>query len=286
MLDLSECEGLEALPEEIGELERLKILNVSHCVQLSVVPESITRLSSLLVFRTYGFKGLSYRPLDQPQQAVTVKLLRFYEIMKRKVALEELATRQESMVSTLERMAWPVILLATATFIAFLSPPGGYDEDSHMVRSGNLRQWFFILDGLSFGLSISCLMMIVVISMPHLTTGNKDYEAGRFWLLLVVTWGLLWLAVVTGFVAFLLSGLATVSHRITVLGPLVPGISMLVVGLIMIFSKLVLRLNPGPRAICTAINRECCCGLFNPSNLWEDKESVMDDDILDVEAGI
>eukprot|EP00884_Botryococcus_braunii_P018424 jgi/Botrbrau1/5265/Bobra.0172s0124.1 len=242
------------------------------------------------------------------QNAARKNVQWFLAVMKRKAALDELATRQEPMVNALTSMSWLVILLATATFIAFLQPLGGLDEKSHMVRSDGLdlaacgaggslwgtvqapeqastaqapeqagsrlgaaicfTWWFFILDALSFGLSIACVMMIVVVSMPRVATRDKYYEAGRFWWLLLLTWGLLWAAVVTGFIAFLFSGLATVSTKDTVWGPLVPGMLLLVVGLILLVIRLRGNLYPGQHAICTAFKVCLCCG----SGLSDERE--------------
>lgn len=60
--------------------------------------------------------------------------------------------------------------------------------------------------------------MIVIVSMPRLPYEDDTYEAGRFWLLLLSAWLLLWLAVVTAFCAFLASGLAVSTHRDVVIG--------------------------------------------------------------------
>jgi hypothetical protein len=120
-----------------------------------------------------------------------------------------------------------------------------------------------VVDAFAFGLSIGCLMMIVVVSMPRVATGDKYYEEGRFWLLLLVTWGLLLGAVTAGSMAFLMSGLSVLSAKWTVIGPLVPGMLLLLIGAYLMVSRLFWNLNPGPRAINTAWRRCfacCCCG--------------------------
>lgn len=45
----------------------------------------------------------------------------------------KLATEQQTMLSTLERMSWLVLLLATATFLASIQPPGGFDSERLQV---------------------------------------------------------------------------------------------------------------------------------------------------------
>lgn len=36
------------------------------------------------------------------------------------------------MLTTLDRMSWLMVLLATATFIAYLQPPGSYDSEGQV----------------------------------------------------------------------------------------------------------------------------------------------------------
>lgn len=175
-----------------------------------------------------------------------------HQQQRRAAAVTKLASEQSTMVASLERMSWPVVLLATATFIAFLQPPGSYDDSKHITipphstcegwRDPNSEEFrrcasllFFVFDALSFGLSIGCVVMIVVVSMPRLKYKKDDeYEAGRFWLLLLSTWLLLWLAVVTCFCAFLASGLAVSPDWRVVIGPLVPGMVLLLAGLFLL----------------------------------------------------
>jgi hypothetical protein len=143
-------------------------------------------------------------------------------------AIQQLTTQQDTMLTTLERMSWLAVLLATATFVAYMSPPGGAvkgqvlvsnisvcsdwqskpeDDSGASIRSCALLV-FFVLDGLSFGFSLGCVMMITIMSMPRIRYDDDDLEAGRFWLLLLFTWVLLYVAVVTGFFAFIASGVA------------------------------------------------------------------------------
>jgi hypothetical protein len=153
------------------------------------------------------------------------------------------------MLTTLERMSWLVVLLATTTFIAFIQPPGGTSEDHQVLVSDEshcalpaapgtaeyrkcFMLIFFVLDGLSFGLSMGCVMLIVVLSMPRLQYRDNKIEAGRFWFLLLFTWLLLYLAVLTGVGAFLASGLAVHNKVGVVVWPLVPGLLLMGAGFI------------------------------------------------------
>lgn len=114
-----------------------------------------------------------------------------------------------------------MVLLATATFIAYLQPPGGLDDDLKHVLVANVtscsapsaellaggmsvfRQcsllWFFVFDGLSFGLSVGSLVLVVMLSMPRIQWNDPEAEAVRFYILLVLTWALLWLCCICGF---------------------------------------------------------------------------------------
>lgn len=175
------------------------------------------------------------------------------KLQRHRKAIAKLATQQEPMLTTLERMSWLVVLLGTATFTAYLMPPGGYGDDKHILvtdtsvcaAGADLRVdggvsnlafqrcamlLFFLLDSLSFGLSVGCVMMIVVLSMPRIPWVCEKAEAGRFYLLLSITWLLLYLAVATGFAAFVAAGLSVHGQVKMVLWPVVPGMVLLGLG--------------------------------------------------------
>lgn len=182
-------------------------------------------------------------------------------------AVHKLATQQETMLTTLERMSWLVVLLATATFIAFLQPPGGLVSEQVMVSNLTMcyaaakppitgitpfmqcaALLFFVLDGLSFGLSMGCLVMIVTLSMPRIRWENENAEAGTFYMLLLLTWGLLYLAVSSGFAAFIASGLAVHKQVQYVVGPIVPGMLLVLIGACLMMRRFT-SLFPGSDAI-------------------------------------
>jgi hypothetical protein len=195
-------------------------------------------------------------------------------LQRRQPAIIKLATQQDTMLTTLERMSWLAVLLATATFIAFMQPPGGLDNEQVLVSDSSACSWhavpaangtaddadrrcallvFFIMDGLSFGFSMGCVMLIIVLSMPRLQYEDQKIEAGRFWLLLLATWVLLYLAVLTGFAAFIASGLAVMNAWRVVVGPVIPGMALLVVGFVAIVTRFH-SLHPGAAAIRAALS--------------------------------
>jgi hypothetical protein len=81
---------------------------------------------------------------------------------------------------------------------------------------------------------------------------DEKAEAGRFYLLLVLTWCLLYLAVVTGLCTFIASGLAVHSQHWVVVAPLAPGISLLAAGLLLLVRRF-MSLYPGWDALKKAL---------------------------------
>jgi hypothetical protein len=197
-------------------------------------------------------------------------------LQRHRSAVAKLATQQEPMLTTLERMSWLVVLLATATFVAFTMPPGGYGENQQVLSSGTgacagaqlgvdaygisndtfqqcAMLLFFVFDGLSFGLSLGCVMMIVVLSMPRVQWESDKAEAGRFYLLLSVTWFLLYTAVATGFASFVAAGLSVNRQVKIVIGPVVPGMLLLVVGGVLLCYRF-MCLAPGWDAVIASLS--------------------------------
>jgi hypothetical protein len=66
-------------------------------------------------------------------------------------------------------------------------------------------------------------MVITLLSFPRREYASQAVEAARFWFALLVTWLMFYLAVLTGFGAFLFSGLATYNQVWVVLMPAAPG---------------------------------------------------------------
>eukprot|EP00775_Hariotina_reticulata_P008139 gene8139-8333_t len=203
---------MKSLPIPLQHLTQLVTLTISR-------PDSPGPVRVRVIAVTAGFNRAADR-LDNPGPvmvqviAVTARFNRAADrpdspgpvrSQAQKKVVHKLATEQDVMLTTLERLSWLVLLLATATFIAVLQPPGGFNVVSHQDYA---LFWCFVFDGLSFSLSLGCVMMIVALSMPRIQCQDDDYEAGRLWWLLFATWGLFYPAVVCGFAAFTASGLA------------------------------------------------------------------------------
>jgi hypothetical protein len=77
--------------------------------------------------------------------------------------------------------------------------------------------------------SMGCITVITLLSFPRLQYVSDSLEAGRFWLALLVTWLMFYMAVLTGFGAFLFSGLATYNQLKVVLLPAIPGMLIMLV---------------------------------------------------------
>jgi len=144
----------------------------------------------------------------------STKLAKMIRRLDRHKSVVKLTTGQRRMLETLERLSWIAVLLATATFIGFLQPPWGTvrqgQEGKQVVDYAGMpfaNRAFFVLDTWSFLLSLACLVIIVILSMPRLRSTSDKREAGRFWLLLVLAWGLLYMAVIAGCGAFVATAL-------------------------------------------------------------------------------
>jgi hypothetical protein len=111
---------------------------------------------------------------------------------------------------------------------------------------------FYVMNGLSFGFSMGCVMMIMVLSMLQLQYEDQQLEAGRVWLLLLISWVLLYCAMLTAFGAFIASGLAVYNRAGVVVGPVIPGMLLLAVGLIAIVTRFH-GLHPGANAVWAAV---------------------------------
>jgi hypothetical protein len=246
--DLTDCSSLKELPESMLQLQRLQWLLLGGCTSLPEASPGFVHNAMCYVDEHVCLHmpwGMCY--LGRSSSSPRSRIRRILAKQTQHRSVGKLATQQEPMLATLERLSWLVLLLATATFTAFLMPPGGMDEDQLLVSNvDQCTSWqlgtqafrrcaaivFFVLDVLSFGLSMGTVVMIVILSMPRLQYADKEVEAGRFWALLLATWALFYAAVLSGFGAFLFSGLAVYNKAGMVLGPLAPGALLMVLGLV------------------------------------------------------
>jgi len=326
-LDLSKCESLKYLPHKFGDkhdgLTKLTHLDLSDCTSLTELPESLVKMKGLLSLKLKGCGVPHSRTLCVILSQIYLgrrvsfhdctpqwQLRRVGTLQQQQAAVFKLARQQEPMLTTLERMSWLVVLLATATFIAYLQPPGGFEGykvpyyaqaddclarlfnsstpiygSSSQVSCGNQTAQgsngltvnrtaqgsvnrtalepdqadracaaaaYYLFDGLSFGLSVGCVMTIVVLSMPRMQWADNRAEAGRFYILLSLTWALLYLAVTTGLCTFIMSGLVSHGNRNIVVVPVIPGIVLVTIGLGLLIRRF-RSLFPGWGAVGTAI---------------------------------
>eukprot|EP00884_Botryococcus_braunii_P015927 jgi/Botrbrau1/3017/Bobra.0070s0013.1 len=243
VLNLSGCAYLRALPEEIGELTSLRRLDLRNCSELRVVPLSLRKVESLEELDVTGCKhlpmthGKCFFWVEDIQHSSTGwEVARQVEIITRcEAAMEELTTYRGPKVSILEKMSWPAILLATATFIGFMQPPwplGGCaghfllnstnketevkDREGSQMYRCDMAYAFFFFDATSFSWCIASIMLIIVACTPRNemlqwsrrseARRSRRSEARRFWLLMYSAWQALYLALISGCVAFCLSG--------------------------------------------------------------------------------
>lgn len=194
-LSLQRCTHLRALPESIGGLISLQVLNLDGCHQLRALPASIAQLPSLLALHV-GECPLQPLPLD----ALPPDLQRW---RRARFVLGQEETLQRSMAA----ISWVAILLATATFVGFLTVPGGDTGD--LVRVGEdggggaVRQAalcaYFVSNFATFLLALSTTVFVVAQNLPWDSLLNADHV---FWTI-VVSAVLLGLTVLGGACTFL-----------------------------------------------------------------------------------
>lgn len=292
-------------------MKNIKELDLSGCAKLEVLPAAFAahgigrRLQTLTLGPqlSRALPSAATRQDWSPQKKLSAILLR----QQRRQAILKLATQAEPMLTTLERMSWLLIILATITLTAFLQPgmkavtAGNavemdsnecvdnagkqfhqeqevqkvkqnatvwfqdlsvvrqawyicrcYTNDSMLAAYGysTCRSYwdnstlhsmqhalaeqqksnsvtgackqlviasdecsfkelkvmrvalFAFLTVLSFCVTLFCLMLIVVVSLPRLKCTDLAYEAGRLWLFLLIIWLLFVEAVQLAFLSF------------------------------------------------------------------------------------
>jgi hypothetical protein len=290
-LTIRKCPNFEALPDTLGHLEELELLDLSDCGKLHTLPATLRSCRALKILTLKGCASLP-QPLPDESTSAHKKISLVLPGLARYRAVVKLAHDQGAMLTTLERMSWLMVLLATVTFVAFIQPPGDFTDQDHQVLVGNFTYcvWnapkrdsvsandtgmteylerlderhcalftFFVLDTLSFSLSLGCVLVIIGISMPRLHRDDQRYEAGRFWLVLVFTWLLMFLAVASGFAAFVASAFAMYSKtRQVLLVPVVVGGFLCFLGFIIMITRFA-TIFPGWDAIGLALSQWTCC---------------------------
>jgi hypothetical protein len=193
-LDVSYCRSLHRLPALVGQLKTLKSASIKGCGNLPGAPMLLREADNLAdLTHTQGNKlpdsapwnwswikvgrALGWKPRKEWTPAELLRLVVYNGA--RQAVITKLVREQGAMLTTLERLSWLVVLLATATFMAYMQPPGGFRADTNLVMAteempcwpqlpglrgtGNYTQeqvdfrkcaagWFFVLDGLSFTL--------------------------------------------------------------------------------------------------------------------------------------
>jgi hypothetical protein len=318
VLNLQGCSKLQNLPAVIGKASKLEQLNLSGCERLEEVPQCMHKLQPRRFYVT-GCTSLKVWDMlqqeakweDKQETQATKLLQRLLKLQLQYSTVRKLAREQSTMLTSLERMSWVVVLLATATFIGFLQPPGGYAVYDKQVMAGNFSMCssapapdgygadnipqgrlcalllFFVFDAFSFSCSLGCLVMIVVLSMPRpFTYDSDDLEAGRFWWLLLLTWGLLYLAVAFGFGAFVSSAWGTyASFSPWLVVAVLPGFVLLLFGGVLMVWRFI-AMSPGWKALLQSVPLMCCsgcCGCFGlcGSSCFQESDTAvrLDEDI-------
>lgn len=246
VLVLRGCSMLEEVPESSSQPGRLQTLDVSGCPKLKRLPASLGNSGSLLLLNLQGCISLDQLPdlsscehldLIPPKQGTqngakwfgwVGKLFARYgprvPIDHLPPALQEdqpefVLDQAEALSSSMSAIAWIAILLATASYVGFISVPGDYegslvsvmpaavpapgpaaaDDLSSTDHKIAARRSYFISNLLTFFFSMATSIFCVVENMPkaHAPT------AGRVVFTMIFSSCLLFLSTIAGACTFL-----------------------------------------------------------------------------------
>ncbi|KAL3677829.1 hypothetical protein R1sor_020785 [Riccia sorocarpa] len=93
---------------------------------------------------------------------------------------QTLQRMQKDFVGSINAYALVLVLLATVTYAGFLQPPGGLDNDNHLLQRQAITV-FIVFNSLSFFVSVADLLLCVISSLSPLATistnADKDESA-------------------------------------------------------------------------------------------------------------
>jgi Leucine-rich repeat (LRR) protein len=191
-INLSQNSLLLALPESIGHVCNLRSLDLSGCSSLENLPSSISQLTQLTSLNLEGCKKLTSFPdlsmcndLDHvglkktgitsvPFSRLPLKIARrnnqqFQIIQAQKDELRQSATA----------VSWIAILLATTSFVGFITVPGGSLENAGVVRvnapysqtqqNQAALKSYFICNVFTFCYSLATALFCVTHNLPSVS---------------------------------------------------------------------------------------------------------------------
>lgn len=204
-LDLSGCTALQDLPPPLGELAGLKSLNLSGCASLSSLPDlgGCADLELSMSDRLPSGQAVDMKRIRVPLDHLPPLLQR----QQPEFLLDQAEALRQSMTS----ISWIAVLLATASFIGFVTVPGGYLDlglaqlalKKTKVNRSALR-CYFVANILTFFLALGTTVFCASENMPHAVPPT----AGRAVFSIVASTVLLFLTLAAGASTFLSGALA------------------------------------------------------------------------------
>ncbi|KAL4450116.1 hypothetical protein ABPG77_010785 [Micractinium sp. CCAP 211/92] len=204
-LDLSGCTALEELPAPLGQLTGLKSLNLSGCAALASLPDlgACADMELSMSDRLPCGKEVDMKRIRVPLDHLPPLLQRQQP--------EFLLDQAEALRQSMGSLSWIAVLLATASFIGFVTVPGGFlDRGQSQVALRNtainrsaLRS-YFIANILTFFLALSTTVFCASENMPHAVPPT----AGRAVFSIVASTVLLFMTLASGASTFLSGALA------------------------------------------------------------------------------
>ncbi len=237
-LDLSACVKLKSLPKELGQLSFLCTMNLRMCSSLQSVPRELTniqRLSSLdlaACVQLTSFPSFRGWPHGLPKIDISgCKRLPYDLLVKMPAKTPGLAGalacerhgraafvlgQERTLEQAMTAVSWIAILMATASFLGFVSVPGG-SQPGAVVRVGEpappqpapaLNQAalrvHFAFDAVTFLVAFATAIFAVAQNMPRVTA-----PSGRGMLReIAVSCTLLLITAVSGVITFLTGAFA------------------------------------------------------------------------------
>ncbi|GLC70092.1 hypothetical protein PLESTF_000923200 [Pleodorina starrii] len=169
--------------------------------------------------------------------------------LRKQMVEATLKDKRATLMSTLERMSWIAILLATTTFAAFMQPPRGLTDEGlvRMEDERALMRSFWVLDILAFSFSMTTVVFVVALSFPS----PKRLSVAGVWLTLAGISFTLIMAVICGLLAFLFGVLLVFPDRSASIS-LAVGVQLMALAIVY-YVRQVLHLYPGHQEVLNAL---------------------------------
>lgn len=204
ILSLAGCVKLQSLPKELSNVRTLEQLDLSDCEQLETFPLSIGNLPRLGVLRLDACPKIPDETLFKIPYRPTLEKALVGARQRQAVRTAFVVGQQHTLEQSITAVSWIGILLATASFLGFVSVPGGF-QPGGVVRVGEVGapypalnqsalSLYFASDMATFLMALATTVYAVTQTMPNThepTAWEVLVQAGMssFLLLISVAFG-------------------------------------------------------------------------------------------------